>query len=195
MNIYITSDTHAYHKNAIKWDKRKRFNTQTHLVDSEYDRKVFYQDTLSMNEEIISNWNSVIKKNDLVYHLGDVSFAKPSTTREFLERLNGNIFLIVGNHDKMKDIRKYSDLLVGVEYYKEIKHQYENKNYHIVMMHYPIESWNRKHYGSIHCFGHTHGKLKKDNRSIDVGLDTEFANFKPILLNDIINELKDVEIY
>jgi len=197
---YITSDSHFYHKTTLKWDMRKRFNSQIDIEPENYDKNILYEDTLKMNEELISNWNSVVGENDLVYHLGDISFASATRTREVLERLNGKIFLIKGNHDKWKELKKLSDLFVDIKDYHEIKYQFENKNYHICMMHYPIASWNRKHYNSMMLHGHCHGndhrgiidnEIKNGNIIYDVGVDTELANFKPILLDDIIIKTRE----
>ena len=50
-----------------------------------------------MNEALIASWNARVGKNDLVYHLGDFAWGD---WRPILERLNGDIILISGGHDK-----------------------------------------------------------------------------------------------
>jgi calcineurin-like phosphoesterase family protein len=50
-NIWIISDTHFGHNNIINYCDRPFSNVK------------------EMNEAIIDNWNSVVKQNDLVYHL------------------------------------------------------------------------------------------------------------------------------
>ena len=193
MKTFITSDPHFFHKTTLKWDMRKRFNTQ---VGDEIDKDILYQDTLTMNEEIINNWNSVVGKNDEIYILGDISFASPNKTREVLERLNGKKYLILGNHDKMKNIKKLKDLFESIDYYKEIKHRYKEENYHMCLMHYPIQQWNRKHYNSMMLCGHSHGmldhKVEEGHIKYDVGVDTKLANFYPILMDDIIIKTQEV---
>ena len=59
-----------------------------------------------MNEALIDNWNSVVKKNDKVYHLGDVAFGKHNL--HYLDRCNGNKVLIMGNHDTY-DVLEFSN--------------------------------------------------------------------------------------
>lgn len=58
-----------------------------------------------MNEAIRHNWNSVVKPEDKVYHLGDVymGWNEQEDILHFLNSLNGKKRLILGNHDNGKD--------------------------------------------------------------------------------------------
>jgi len=178
--IFVTSDSHYYHSNMIKWESMPR--------------RFIFNTVEEMNERLISNWNSVVSDDDLVYHLGDFAFASHKRTREILERLNGDIHLLAGNHDRWKDINKLSDCFIKIDNYKEIKHSYNGETYHIIMMHYPLQQWNRSHYNSIMLCGHSHSMLEHDVRvghiKYDVGVDTDLANFYPVLLDDIILDAK-----
>jgi calcineurin-like phosphoesterase family protein len=80
--IWFTSDTHFFHENVIKYCSRP------------------YQNIEEMNSKLIDNWNSCVKKNDIVWHLGDFSFGSKDNIRKILPRLNGRIRLIKGNHDR-----------------------------------------------------------------------------------------------
>ena len=80
-NIFFTSDTHFNHTNIIKYAQRP------------------YSDAEEMNEDLIKRWNSVVGKNDIVFHLGDFMFGNINRFWEFRSRLNGKIYLIHGNHD------------------------------------------------------------------------------------------------
>lgn len=82
--IYLTADSHLGHDNIIKYAKRP------------------FSSCEEMDKVIISRWNEIVRKDDLVYHLGDFSFKDPSY---YLDKLNGNKILIKGNHD-YKRIRK-----------------------------------------------------------------------------------------
>jgi calcineurin-like phosphoesterase family protein len=137
-----------------------------------------------MNEAIIQNWNYAVKPNDTVYHLGDFTF---SGRHSYLRgRLNGDIHLILGNHDKRFDKRLFG----SVTPYKEIYLD----DILICMMHYPMRSWNKKHYGAYHLHGHCHGSLPeiKDEYILDVGVDC--YDFQPLHF-DTIRALMDKKEY
>ena len=86
-HTFFTSDTHFNHANIIKFCNRP------------------FKDVEQMNEVIIANWNSVIGKDDTVFHLGDFCLGGAAEWTKILDRLNGKIYLIMGNHD-LKNIRQ-----------------------------------------------------------------------------------------
>jgi len=60
-----------------------------------------------MNLEIVRRWNSVVSKDDLVYHVGDFAFKGILNGKRFENMLNGNIVHIQGNHDMNNGIKTY----------------------------------------------------------------------------------------
>ena len=80
---YFIGDTHFGHISMIKQFGRNQFITiQDHDI------------------YIIRKWNSVVKPCDVVYWVGD-SFWNTigkERIRDILDRLNGNLILIIGNH-------------------------------------------------------------------------------------------------
>lgn len=82
MDTWFVSDTHFDHYKII-----------------EYCNRPFKSNT-EMTHTLIDNWNSCVKEHDLVYHLGDFGFASKYEISDILSRLNGQIVLILGNHDK-----------------------------------------------------------------------------------------------
>jgi len=85
-NIFVISDTHLNHTNIIKYCNRPFENADL------------------MNECIIDNWNSVVKPQDKVYHLGDVYMGGDrANVQKMLKSLNGHKRLILGNHDNGQD--------------------------------------------------------------------------------------------
>lgn len=167
-NIFLISDTHWGHTNLINYGVRPQFkNCEEH------------------DETIINNWNSVVGKGDLVYHLGDVVWG---CDYSIFQKLNGNKIVIKGNHDKEKFLAqaKNKNYIAGFYPYKEIL---VGKDY-IWLAHFPHLSWNRSFHNSYHAFGHSHGSLKQSfGRSMDVSVDC--INYTPIHVDDFINRLKD----
>jgi len=91
MKIYFTSDCHFDHNNIIEYTDRP------------------FKNVKHMNDEIIKRWNSVVSKDDLVYHVGDFAFKGQLNAKKFENKLNGDIVHIRGNHDKNNGIKTYID--------------------------------------------------------------------------------------
>jgi calcineurin-like phosphoesterase family protein len=152
MTVWFTADTHFDHANVIEYSHRPFTNVN------------------EMNEILIKNWNERIKPGDLVYHLGDFAFCKEEEAVKFASRLNGQKYLVLGNHDKRlrKDdyfkeqwiwTKDLADITVGDQ--------------RIVLCHYAMHVWNQSHRGAWQLHGHSHGSLKEDNSKLrlDVGVD------------------------
>lgn len=150
MAYFFSSDHHFGHRNIIRYCDRP-FNSVPH-----------------MNDCLIRNWNETVGKDDIIYYLGDFGFGSHQYLKEIMDNLNGNKVFIRGNHDKQLPVPRSQqhDLF-------DLKIRPEDDNVvHLVLSHYPIESWNGKFHGSIHLHGHCHGRLQNilTNR-IDVGID------------------------
>lgn len=94
--VYFTSDTHFGHSNLIK-------NFRGFESSDEH------------NQWLIDDWNSVVKKRDLVIHLGDVSLDHKILV-DIMPKLNGTKKLVIGNHDSgpIKFYLKYFSKIYGV---------------------------------------------------------------------------------
>ncbi|AXH72888.1 MAG: hypothetical protein [Caudoviricetes sp.] len=158
---YFTSDNHFNHENILKYCP---------------ERAVLWNNPNEMNEGLISRWNNKVKQNDTVYHLGDICMGSP----DILNRLNGKIILIKGNHDHKKTLK--CGRFEYITNYHELK---LNKKL-ITLCHYKMEVWKNSHYGSsLHFYGHSHGTRPGDNACCDVGVDMPFTNFSPVTLEEI----------
>jgi calcineurin-like phosphoesterase family protein len=175
--IFITSDHHFFHRNIIKFQNRP------------------FTNELIMNEKLIEIWNSVVNDNDDVLHLGDFFFNNRGSFNErkkIINKLNGNIFLIRGNHDRGS--KKYKQLgFVSVADYlikgKILFHHY----YSIQDPKYPhhgVESCNRivqENDIKIIFHGHKHNPNPKEwSNHFNVCVDLH--NFKPLELIKILEE-------
>lgn len=105
-NIWCISDTHFHHKNIIQYTNRP-FNSVE-----------------EMDNQLISNWNSVVKDNDIVLFLGDFLLGRynhkiaAAEIKEMADKLNGHKIIIKGNHDH-KQVR-YKDCGFDDEFYQEM---------------------------------------------------------------------------
>lgn len=169
--LFFTSDTHFFHSNIIKYCNRP------------------FENAYEMNQAIIKNWNEVVPKDGVVFHLGDVSLtATPKNLNDLLHKLNGTKYLIIGNHEKDALGKEYiRQHWAGVYDIAEIfisDEEITYKEQHIVMCHYPMITWNAGHKGSWQLFGHVHGglsnkgEIKHSPSQLDVGVDCH--DFKPI---------------
>jgi calcineurin-like phosphoesterase family protein len=155
---YFTADTHFRHINCLN-----------------YGRNKFFSSIEEHDNELIRRWNEIVKVDDELWFLGDFIFGK---AKHYLPRLQGQLHLIIGNHDH-KELRNNSRWL-SVNHYCELK---DNNFGLIVLCHYPFESWNKHSYGSLHVHGHSHGNLLPRGRRIDVGVDC--FNFTPVSLEQL----------
>ena len=177
--IFYTADTHFYHGRIMEFCPNTRIG----------------KDYVEMTNKLIANWNSQVGPEDLVYHLGDFSFGKHEQTKSVLNRLNGRIILIKGNHDRQLLVNP--DLLKrfeSVHDYLEIKVE----KIDVVLFHYPILEFNKMHYGAFHCFGHVHGKQMnlQDRRAMDVGIDSRpFGDMKLWTWDEIKEKLNARPIF
>ena len=155
MSEYLIGCTHLGHANIIRLAKRP------------------FSSVEEMDDAIVTNWNAKVKKQDVVYHLGDFSFGKNSQDK-YKSKLNGNIHYIQGNHDPKGWGRDYIEL----------------KRYgkRIALFHYLIEEWDGWFRGAFHFHCHTHdSEFKSAERRGNVGVDS--INFTPIKLEDAIDLL------
>lgn len=108
--IYLIADTHFSHENIIKYCNRP------------------FNDIDEMNNEMINNWNNIVKKDDIVYHLGDFTIDSDDL-KNLVNKLNGEIYFIRGNHDG-KSIKFYNNLGLEVIPNKILLKDIYNKDNH-----------------------------------------------------------------
>lgn len=98
-----------------------------------------FADVEEMNEYMIEKWNKKVRKNDEVVVLGDFSWGKAEETDALLKRLNGRLYLILGNHDHIL-VNKgvYERYFQWIKPYEELS---DNKR-KVILCHYPILCYN-----------------------------------------------------
>jgi len=161
VTVYFTSDTHFGHKRIIELAKRPFATVE------------------EMDAAMIARWNAIVKTDDVVWHLGDFAWTDHTP---YLQQLNGQKHLIIGNHDYESRVSKAKGWY-SVEHYKELKLD----DTLLILFHYGMRVWNKSHHGSIHLYGHSHDNLVGDSQCLDVGVDAWM--FAPITLDSIKNRL------
>jgi len=177
MEIFITSDTHFCHSQPFLYEPRGFTSTE------------------EMNEAIIERWNSIVKPNDRVIHLGDIMLNDNEKGIECLKRLNGEICLIYGNHDSLtrqKLIQSECQSIISLGY----AHMFKHGKMSIYLSHYPTltanydEKYFSQHVLALH--GHTHQQANfmypNNPFCYHVGMDSH--NCTPVSLDEIICEVR-----
>jgi len=175
-NVFFTSDQHFMHYNVIEFCNRP------------------FDDLNHMHKTMIDNWNQVVNFEDHVFMLGDFCFGDKAQWLYFLERLNGNIYLVYGNHDKsiagnfVREAHMMNLFIID----PEVK-----GGQRISLCHYPMLSWYQSHNGAWMLYGHLHGKLVNTDLGdgdydirdkitpyhVDVGVDLH--NFYPVSYHQV----------
>lgn len=177
--LFFTSDTHFNHTNILKYCYRPFETIEDH------------------DETIIRNWNSVIPEDGVVFHLGDFGCGSVRYLKSVLERLNGTIFLCVGNHDFTKTrepLRKF---------FAEQRLQYNLyvKKQHIILNHRPFLCYEGSNTNTVwNLFGHVHSGPNANGIDIprltmlfptqyDVGVDNN--NYTPISFYQVKEKIEE----
>jgi len=170
--VYFTSDTHFNHANIIGFCSRP------------------FKNVNEMNEALIANWNRVVGADDIVFHLGDFCLGGSAEWTNVLNRLNGKIYLIVGNHD-MKNLRQsYYDRFEEIVMQKHI----EIGNQKIYLNHCPFLCYGGAYKDTWQLFGHVHTSKNNTGKDAsrlnmlfptqyDVGVDNN--NFTPVSFDQV----------
>lgn len=157
--VFFIADTHFGHRSICKY---RPFNSP-----QEHD------------EHVITSWNSVVKKQRyIVWVLGDMCIKnKEYDMNGIINRLNGNINLITGNH-------------CHLPYYEHPKIKVMRgvtSKYGFWLSHCPMHPLELR--GKVNIHGHVHNKSIPDDRYINVCC--EAVNYKPISLDIIRRKNED----
>lgn len=171
-NIFLISDTHFSHAGVCTFTEADGVTKIRPWTDPE-----------EMDEELVKRWNSVVRPQDKVYHLGDVVIKEKALN--IMYRLNGDKVLIRGNHDIFKD-KVYN------------KHFRSLRGCHVldgmIMTHIPIHSDSMGRFkANIHGHLHTNQVMldgKPDPRYFSVCV--ERIDYTPISLEDIKKRIASV---
>lgn len=153
---FFISDMHFGHEKIIPYENRP------------------FKDADEMDKTIIENWNKTVKKNDIVFILGDISLHSADKTKKIIQSLKGRKHLIMGNHDS-RTVKFYKEC--GIEFVSKWSIIVEDW---FVLSHIPIYLTEDTPYVNIH--GHIHSKCMIGNY---FNVSVERIGYKPILFEDI----------
>jgi calcineurin-like phosphoesterase family protein len=168
MTIWIISDTHFGHKNSLKFIRADGITPLRNFSSVE-----------EMDECMIERWNSVVRCDDTIYHLGDVVMNRRCLP--IVHRLYGKKILIRGNHDTAP-IKEY------LEYFDEVYAEYGMND--IIMTHRPIAIQCFDRY-KTNCHGHIHANSMNDLRYFNVCV--ECLDYTPISLEELREKIAEMQ--
>ena len=175
-NIWLTSDLHLGHDREFIWGSRG------------------FDSAEEMNEAIVSRWNERVAPEDDVYVLGDLILGENEIGINYLRRLNGRIHVVLGNHDTPTRQAIYLEMPNIVEVEWAIMLPY--KKYHFFMTHFPCMTGNLEKETlkqmTLNLYGHTHQRSNfYEDRPYMYHVGCDSHDCYPVLLDDIIQEMKD----
>lgn len=173
MTLWFTSDHHFGHARIIDYCARP------------------FEDAKSMDRAMIARWNAVVAPEDTVYHLGDFTLSGRKAARRYFAQLQGQIKVLAlpWHHDHKwlpealgpcAELVSASgapvELLPPMVVLELEEHGEGGHARALVLCHYPVASWDRRHHGAWHLYGHSHGTHANGGKSLDIGVDcTDFA--------------------
>ena len=176
--IWFSADYHLGHPNIIKYCGRPFVSIKEH------------------DDTIIANHNSKVKPNDTLYFLGDYCFGNRDKAAKYIERLNGNLRFIWGNHDHaLQSLQRHQSLpncypylghttLKRVQFlgdYKKIRVEGQK----IMLFHYAGRVWDCSHHGAWQLYGHSHGTLPDDPHALSMDVGVDCHNYTPISFEEV----------
>lgn len=194
--VYFISDLHLSHFNVMRYEPSRveaviqYWIEKTSAVVSADELRDNFNRAVETGEGkefwinwhdnmLIDKWNSVVKKDDVVWFLGDLGFGKEvdfDDIRNKVQRLKGHKKMIYGNHDKQKPAYYYS---CGFEEVSRYPVMLKGK---FLLSHAPNLAIADLRGGDFfNIFGHVHSKLgdySGNGRCVCV----EVQDFKPITI-------------
>lgn len=162
-NTFFIGDLHFEDKDIISYEQRP------------------FSDVDGMNKYIITNWNKVIRDEDIVFILGDVG------KLEYLKQLKGFITIIRGNHDTFGSelCDKYN--LINVYNFPIIINDY------FILSHEPV--YVNKYMPYMNIFAHVHGSpIYSDYSRWHYCVSAERIGYRPMSLQEILTKTLYLEL-
>ncbi len=175
--LFFTSDPHYGHENILKYCHRPFSSIEEH------------------DEELIRLWNETVPEDGIVFILGDIGFCSETYLKTILNRLNGKIYWIIGNHDWRRITPGIMNCFECIT--QQMVITVDNKL--VYLNHFPFLCYpDSDRHPVYQFFGHVHsGPLSGSSdisrlvhlnkRQYDVGVDNN--EYKPISFQDIMKKI------
>ena len=175
--VFFTADTHFGSRSIIRYSNRP------------------FRDEDQMTEELVRRWNETVPADGVVFHLGDFAHGPADYWLSILERLNGTVHLVVGNHDTASAKAKALAGFASVHAQRII----EVGGQRIYLNHYPFLCYGGAYEGGWQLFGHVHsGPMSRSGLDLsrmgmllpnqyDVGVDNN--GFRPVSFAEVREKL------
>jgi calcineurin-like phosphoesterase family protein len=142
-----------------------------------------------MNDAIIRNYNQLVKPEDTVYFLGDLTLlgvASLPNAEGIMKRLPGKKIFIYGNHDKLRPF-DYVDIGFESAHTSLVLEEFKDV-YKTILVHDPAAAtyWNKD---ILWLCGHIHTIFKRHWNIVNVGVDV--WDFKPVSYDDVMKLYKE----
>lgn len=169
--IFFTSDTHFNHDREFVYSPRG------------------FKTIQEMNGTLVKNWNETVGNDDDIYVLGDFFLGTDfNYIQEVLNKLNGRIHLVTGNHDTPSKITEYTSWNNIVEIADALRIRYKKREF--FLCHYPVLTASLEqdpNKAVINLFGHTHSKDKfYEDRPYMYNVAVDANDNKPVEIEEIL---------
>ena len=181
MEIFFTSDTHFCHDKPFLYEPRG------------------FSCVEDMNKAIVDRWNSVIGPETIVYHLGDMCLTDTEAAIPYINRLNGKITWLRGNHCSDKRVDKILAACPNVKLISKNKdnawaYVLKDGKWRFYLSHYPTKVANYDDEGSHKTWclcGHTHTQDKwLDIKDSCYHVEMDAHNCMPVSLEQIKEDIR-----
>lgn len=196
MKYYVTADLHLGHGKIIQYSNRP-FKTSN-----------------EMNVRLVTNWNSRVKSEDIVFILGDFCFKSGLNCEKadfWIKQLVGNKIFIRGNHDNNNSLKTIIDCIHVTFANKRInmchKPEHSNPDFEINLVGHVHNKWKirtfEEHYNIIEKLCNeaiksdrkdwedflVRNKDKRNSQSVLLNIGVDVQRFMPITLDEAIGQI------
>ena len=168
--MFFTSDTHFFQQRTLELSQRP------------------FVDVMSMNYEMMSNWNKNVTMNDIMVHAGD--FIDPEKAKSMLKPLLSmlnfkELHWVLGNYDRkiVDEIRQIISSTGRPIFLYEGNYKFNDDGKPYVVVHEPNDFKIDASPDDIILFGHIHGRSFAKRNGFDLGID--YHQYSPISLEKV----------